>query len=149
VEVPAGRKSFCSNECVEGWKIRSDSTFVRIKLFERDKGICALCGQDCRAIVEELERLDYEHRSRWARSCWGQSRYRESVKENPALMEKLSELKIPPHRYLKRHRYGIWDADHIVPVVEGGGEARSLDAFRTLCCRCHKAETAALRKRRA
>ena len=40
----------------------------------------------------------------------------------------------------------LWQADHIVPVVEGGGEC-NLDNFRTLCTGCHKAATAALRAR--
>jgi 5-methylcytosine-specific restriction endonuclease McrA len=30
-----------------------------------------------------------------------------------------------------------WDADHIVPVHQGGGEC-GLDNYRTLCYRCHK-----------
>jgi 5-methylcytosine-specific restriction protein A len=42
----------------------------------------------------------------------------------------------------------LWQADHIVPVVEGGG-ACGLDNYRTLCTACHKAETAALRARMA
>src|SRR5271157_4037114 len=41
-----------------------------------------------------------------------------------------------------------WQADHIVPVVEGGGEC-GLDGYRTLCIACHKKETAALAARRA
>lgn len=41
-----------------------------------------------------------------------------------------------------------WQADHIVPVVEGGGEC-GLDNLRTLCTECHKAETADLARRRA
>ncbi len=41
-----------------------------------------------------------------------------------------------------------WDADHIVPVIEGGGEC-GLDNLRTLCIPCHKKETAELRKRMA
>ena len=40
----------------------------------------------------------------------------------------------------------LWQADHIVPVIEGGGEC-DLGNFRTLCTACHKSETAALRKR--
>ncbi len=39
-----------------------------------------------------------------------------------------------------------WQADHIVPVAEGGGEC-GLDNMRTLCTPCHKAATRALRKR--
>lgn len=42
----------------------------------------------------------------------------------------------------------LWQADHIVPVIEGGGEC-GLDNYRTLCTDCHKRETAALRKRMA
>jgi 5-methylcytosine-specific restriction enzyme A len=41
-----------------------------------------------------------------------------------------------------------WQADHIVPVCEGGGEC-GLDGLRTLCTACHARETAALARRRA
>lgn len=41
-----------------------------------------------------------------------------------------------------------WQADHIVPVVEGGGSC-GLDNLRTLCTVCHKSETAKLAARRA
>ena len=40
----------------------------------------------------------------------------------------------------------LWQADHIVPVSEGGGEA-DLDNYRTLCDPCHARETAALHER--
>lgn len=42
----------------------------------------------------------------------------------------------------------LWQADHIKPVIEGGGEC-GLENIRTLCTACHRAETAALAKRRA
>lgn len=45
-----------------------------------------------------------------------------------------------------RMRKSLWDADHIVPVVEGGGEC-DLANIRTLCVRCHRTVTAALRER--
>ena len=41
-----------------------------------------------------------------------------------------------------------WDADHVVPVAEGGGEC-DLSNMRTLCLRCHREATAALRERLA
>lgn len=41
-----------------------------------------------------------------------------------------------------------WQADHILPVVEGGGGC-GLENLRTLCTACHKDETAALARRRA
>lgn len=39
-----------------------------------------------------------------------------------------------------------WQADHIVPVAEGGGGC-GLDGYRTLCTKCHQLETNALRRR--
>ena len=44
----------------------------------------------------------------------------------------------------RRH---YWEADHIVPVVEGGGEC-DLENMRTLCLKCHMVATAELRRRR-
>lgn len=41
-----------------------------------------------------------------------------------------------------------WQADHIIPVIEGGGLC-GLDGYRTLCTNCHAKETAALARRRA
>ncbi len=43
-------------------------------------------------------------------------------------------------------RRSLWDADHIVPVAEGGGEC-GLANMRTLCLKCHGTVTAALRRR--
>ncbi len=44
----------------------------------------------------------------------------------------------------RRH---LWDADHILPVVEGGGEC-DLANMRTLCLKCHHEVTAELQRRR-
>ena len=43
-------------------------------------------------------------------------------------------------------RKTLWDADHIMPVMHGGGEC-DLSNIRTLCLRCHRTATTALRKR--
>jgi 5-methylcytosine-specific restriction endonuclease McrA len=43
-------------------------------------------------------------------------------------------------------RKTLWDADHIVPVAEGGGEC-DLGNVRTLCLHCHRVVTATLRER--
>ena len=46
---------------------------------------------------------------------------------------------IPNHRKIWKRKYGggLWDADHIVPVCEGGGMC-GLENIRTLCLKCHK-----------
>ena len=40
----------------------------------------------------------------------------------------------------------FWEADHITPVSEGGGEC-GLDNYRTLCVMCHRKETDELNRR--
>ena len=102
--IPKARRTFCSKACVTEHRIRTDANFVRRKVFERDRGICAGCSRDCFA---------------------GSTRPRRA-----------------------RGSGDLWQADHIHPVAEGGGVC-GLENFRTLCTSCHKAATAALRKRLA
>jgi 5-methylcytosine-specific restriction endonuclease McrA len=44
------------------------------------------------------------------------------------------------------NRKSLWDADHVVPIAEGGG-ACDLSNIRTLCLVCHRQATQALRER--
>lgn len=44
------------------------------------------------------------------------------------------------------HRKRLWDIDHIIPVVEGGGDCDASN-LRTLCIPCHRGVTAELRTR--
>jgi 5-methylcytosine-specific restriction endonuclease McrA len=118
LEVPAWRFTFCSEYCVHEWKLRSQPGYLRDQVFLRDRGICAGCGID---TVAALRRF---------RSSRG-------VRRQTLLQ----------HWQLgKRRRKSLWDADHIIPVIEGGGEC-DLDNIRTLCLPCHRAATLALRAR--
>ncbi len=56
-------------------------------------------------------------------------------------MEKYSITKIHAPR-------GEWQADHIIPVIEGGGEC-GLENYRTLCIPCHQKVTKELAGRLA
>ncbi len=118
LEVPPGRVTFCSDWCVNEWRLRTNPGYLRDRVFERDKGVCAACGLDCE---RELSRL---RRARGA-----------------AAVRLWAEWGLKP-----RHRKSLWDADHIVPVAEGGGEC-DLENMRTLCLRCHRRATAELRER--
>ena len=41
------RRTFCSDECVEAWKLRSgDSAYLRRLVFRRDLARCQLCGAE-------------------------------------------------------------------------------------------------------
>lgn len=118
LEVPAGRRTFCSEWCVHEWHLRSDPAYLRERVFERDRGICAQCGLDTERRWRHIRRLRGVARAK-ALAEWG---------------------------LRSKSRSSLWDADHIVPVMEGGGEC-DLSNIRTLCLKCHRAATAELRKR--
>ena len=117
-EIPKRRRTFCSEDCVHQWKLRTDPGYLREKVFERDRGVCAQCGADTVALRRDLRKLDYAARRAFMKS-WG-------LREGS--------------------RKSLWDADHIVPVAEGGGQC-DLANMRTLCLQCHREATAALRAR--
>lgn len=119
LEVPRGRFTFCSEFCVHEWKLRSQPAYLREQVFVRDKGICAICAID--TVSEE----------RLLRTSRGGNR----------------KLLLQRWGLRKRSRRTLWDADHILPVVEGGGEC-DLENIRTLCLVCHRSQTLALRARR-
>jgi 5-methylcytosine-specific restriction enzyme A len=119
LEVPKGRMTFCSDFCVEEWRLRTDPGYLRERVLERDKAVCAGCGLDCQAAWHHLKRLKGAARLKAHRE-WGLN---------------------------SRSRKSLWDADHITPVIEGGGEC-DLANLRTLCLKCHRQATAELRKRR-
>jgi len=120
LEVPPGRRTFCSDWCVEEWRLRSNPGFLREKAFERDHGVCAACGLDTVREFNRIRRLRAAARVR-AFADWG----------------------IRPGM-----RRSLWDADHVLPVAEGGGEC-DLSNIRTLCLKCHRAATTELRARLA
>lgn len=119
LEVPRGRFTFCSEFCVHEWKLRSQPAYLREQVFKRDCGICAECGADTAAAARRL-RYSRGINRRALLTYWGLKRY---------------------------SRKSLWDADHILPVAEGGGEC-DLDNLRTLCLRCHRLATVELRQRR-
>jgi 5-methylcytosine-specific restriction protein A len=117
-EVGKRRRTFCSDSCVHEWKLRTDPGYLREKVFERDKGVCAQCGADTTALRRGMRKLDYAARRQFLKK-W-------NLKEGS--------------------RKSMWDADHILPVAEGGGQC-DLSNMRTLCLLCHRMATTALRLR--
>jgi 5-methylcytosine-specific restriction protein A len=117
-ETPKRRRTFCSEICVHQWKLRTNPGYLRDRVLERDRGICAECGADTIALRRDLRKLDYAARRRFLKE-WG-------LKEGS--------------------RKSLWDADHVLAVAEGGGQC-DLSNMRTLCLLCHRRATAALRTR--
>jgi 5-methylcytosine-specific restriction protein A len=129
IEVPKSRRTFCSRYCVNEHRLRSDPGYLRDQTFERDRGICAICGCD----AEKLRRV-----------LWCALRYIGRRRLGPVWPDILESLGVGPGRLFSKK--SLWDADHIVPVIEGGGEC-DLSNIRTLCTGCHSEATRQLRNR--
>jgi 5-methylcytosine-specific restriction enzyme A len=113
------RRTFCSDYCVHQWRLRTDPGYLRDQVLARDRGICAVCSIDTLAAYNALKR------SRGSARAAGLHLYG---------MKSITS------------RRSLWDADHILPVAEGGGQC-DLDNLRTLCLLCHREATANLRQR--
>ena len=149
-EVPTSRRTFCSQPCVDEWSVRSNPGYARKLVFKRDKGVCAVCGLDTEQLVKELwNARGYARKlDRWERRIHNQSRVSmtfELARDTP-FTRRLRRLGVPYRLWDLCHSF--WEMDHIVPVVEGGGEC-GLEGLRTLCWECHARATRELRGRRA
>lgn len=115
---------------------------MRSKVLQRDKGVCAACGIDTVAAKKHRDEL---RGLRWKVGY---------LDKPPAEVRELVEGAIKNFDStmttmgFERDRKTWWDADHINPVVEGGGSC-GLENIRTLCIPCHKKATAELAARRA
>jgi 5-methylcytosine-specific restriction enzyme A len=126
-EVPKGRRSFCCDDCVHEWKLRSNTAYLRHHTFLRDHGICNKCSKNTIKVqgelLEEFKPIKFKP--------WTEE-YKEFLKKHDITYHQMTTT--------------LWHTDHITPVVEGGGLC-GLDGVQTLCIWCHKEETKALRGR--
>lgn len=154
-EVPTRRRTFCSDGCVHEWRLRSDPGYARRHVEHRDHGVCAACGLDTLELERSLRRalVALTGDREWTRT--------HAVHEDTATIRRFRR---PLRRALRARGVKLalqalaalgmsadrsfWDADHVVPVVEGGGLC-GLDNLRTLCRPCHRGATSALRARLA
>lgn len=122
VEVPKGRVTFCGDKCVHDWKLRGDPQYLRGATFKRDKGVCRKCGFYCheadQAVKQIIKLLEWRHGE------FASGPHVKALKESLGLGGRAS----------------FWEADHIVPVAQGGGEC-GLENIQTLCIFCHKTKT--------
>jgi 5-methylcytosine-specific restriction protein A len=153
-EVPSSRRTFCSDECVDEWKAAHMwPADVRRLLEKRDHGVCAICGLDCIRTVNRMRSILTKLRgpgvdlfaASWAYRYSAEAS--EQAMQHPLVREFCELAKRAGVK--SSHRFStVWDADHIKPVCEGGGEC-DLSNYRTLCRGCHHKESATLAKRRS
>src|SRR6266487_628651 len=118
-DLTGRRTSYCSDACAHEFRLRSEPDYMRACVFVRDRGVCAKCGLDTVAaggwqLPLALNVTPQGHDISNRTPVW--------------------------QGYINR---GSWEADHILPVVEGGGSC-GLSNLRTLCLPCHREETSAL-----
>lgn len=141
-EVGPRRQTWCGQACVDQYLARKSSVGARAFVLARDGGRCVGCGMECHRIAELNYRLRF---SNTLVGMWRSAKRRRRVTERRRRWaDRLRALLAESGYDLRR---SLWEADHIVPVVLGGGPEP--ENLRTLCQVCHKAETAKLAAERA
>lgn len=125
---------FCSSACVENWAVQVGlGNAPRASLFARERGVCQGCRLDCHAFWLRLRPLD------------AMRRRSELLSKMPRLTERRRERIIQ-----WCHEGDIWQADHKVAVVHGGGEScMESQNLQTLCVPCHLEKTTQDRVKKA
>ena len=121
------KRTFCSPNCIHEYRLRSSGSYLREQVYLRDCGICAICGLDTKELSKTLSMMSID---------------------DPARDALLTQNNIHKTRKIKLRKCGggLWDADHIVQVQDGGGEC-GLENIRTVCISCHKIITASCRSK--
>ena len=143
---PLDRRSiaWCSDECADEFSVRTSRGHVAALAYRRDHGVCRMCGLDTEQVVRIVDRLRERSERRRLRS----GGYREPTDLDALRWERVrTELANRGYGFVDRwHTPTLWEADHIVAVIEGGG-CCGLENYRTLCIPCHRVQTRILRSR--
>ena len=121
--VHSPRRTLCSVECAHELRLRTNGNYLRKCVYKRDKGICKICGEDTKLIAKKVLQLKIDN-----------------LIEEMELFLKEKNISLKRKIWRRKNGGGLWDADHIIPVKDGGGQC-GLDNIRTLCIDCHKKVT--------
>lgn len=97
---------------------------LRQRVFDRDRGVCELCGLRTQALA----RWGFE-RSTWNDSARG--RWSQNFRRWERRMIRLGRFL----HHAPEQRVNLWDADHIHARADGGPDL--LSNLRTVCWWCH------------
>ena len=120
-EVMPPKRTFCGDPaCLHKVRMKTSGGYAREQVFQRDRGVCAKCGLDTEKLKTVLYRVRMEK---------GEQDYR--------MLLNYYKEKYGYDFNLEKH---MWEADHMVAVCLGGGQA-TLDEYQTLCIVCHRKKT--------
>lgn len=137
------RRRWCSDACVEEFNIRASGSVAANAVYERDKGICQLCGVDAQKLLAHA--FPYIPKHHWIQSRESYKKFEDEIIEFAKGIEAARKVR-EEFPWLQPGMSNATEIDHIIPVVEGGG-CCGLDNLRTLCRQCHLQETRKLRER--
>lgn len=145
------QRRWCGDKkCFQLYALRKgDSAALRAYVWERDGGKCSRCGLDIKTLLElrgillwpdghfpyNEKMASMMPRRRWnVLICdgWSEKEWRNLLRRIGVKFGYLGHL---------------WEADHIVPLSEGGEHHEA--NMRILCLKCHKDSTRKLLKRLA
>lgn len=129
------RRTFCSDECVHEFNIRSSSSYIRTYIGKRDKYTCQICQLDCKGFMRRLWRYVNDKLAGVKYSEWT-----EKKKDYETEFFHLHNM----DWVNTSSRSTFYDIDHIHPVVKGGHQCGE-ENLRVVCLSCHRKETAKLR----
>lgn len=143
------RQTWATKDCYPRWALINDPGAIRQAVFDRDLGVCALCRLDTEWFEDELKTLSnllFKLKLNNGITFEQIGSMVDDFLKERGLSHWRNEIRTPLYGTVDwRH---LWEADHIVPVIEGGGQT-GLENFRTACLQCHKEQTRLLARRRA
>ena len=145
-EVPVSRRTFCGRKCVETWKLRTDPGAMREFCWNRDGGICQLCGLDIGKLVARFGRVARKLAERQHQRATAALQAR-SRRVSGLWLTWIGRRVAWYSLYQRAAVPQAWDMDHIIPLCEGGTN-QTLN-LRVLCRPCHRRVTRELAGRRA
>jgi 5-methylcytosine-specific restriction enzyme A len=111
---------FCSDECYNRVRMHGSPSYTRKKVYDRDKGVCAVCGLDTQELVG-----------------WMSALFIKSPDSFERLVKCLVSNGFPENRV---RQMSLWDCDHVIPVFQGGADL-GMGNYQTLCLDCHRRKT--------
>lgn len=141
VEVNDSPKYFCRSDCQRSFFEERSLDGLKRLVLERDRGVCAVCRQDCLKLRKELDGLQRRAKKRTYFPKINLDRLRRWESRL------LQLLRCGFDKHAVENGHALWELDHIDPQVRGG--RNTLANVRTLCLSCHKEATGSLASDRA